>query len=387
MQTRVWLLASASLNAALLAAVVALWRAGGPGPAPDATHHAAPAKSASAPNPQGNTPTGAGAEARAPLALSELRDALHAAGVSPEVIRQVLAAELQRRRWREKRAASWWRGSPYSGDLLMSDPVEQQRRSEELRRLAGEPLAHEAEFRELDLSHLPEEKRAGFLRILRDYVEVSSRYDTDGLRLKADQDREGLLREEMQRDLRKLLTEEEYFEHTLRDMGSKDWTRLRTEAASLELTEQEFRDTARALRDARTLTDEEARQKAEERIFAELRERVGADRIFSARAKRSHDFQQLRHAQVRFGFSDAETESVMAAWKRAAQNAASLRAQKQGSEEKAAAWRALAEATRRDITAALGAEAASACMEQSMDWLRDWQRGADTRRAGLMGPW
>jgi len=76
----------------------------------------------------------------------------------------------------------------------------------------------------------------------------------------------------------------------------------------------------------------------------------------------------------------------VAAWHRASQSAEALRAQTPDEATRASAWRALAAETRKEVVAALGTEAGDAYLEQSMDWLREWANGADTRRAGgVMG--
>jgi hypothetical protein len=44
----------------------------------------------------------------------------------------------------------------------------------------------------------------------------------------------------LQRDLRAILTEKEYFGHSLGDTQSTEWVRLRMEATSLDLTDAEW---------------------------------------------------------------------------------------------------------------------------------------------------
>jgi hypothetical protein len=316
--------------------------------------------------------------------LIGVRDALRAAGVAPDQIEQVLRGTLQKQRYRAKRASSWWKGTPYGGNLQLADPMEMHREQEEIRRLVDESALLANAMSDLDLDYMPEAKRGAVAHILRDYAEVNARHGASGLRFSADMTRENLLRTELQRDLRAVLTEEEYFEYTLRDPQSQEWVRLRMDAASLGLTEQEFRETAQALLAARSLVDTQARTNAVEQIHADLRVLVGADRLFEVRAKNSHEFYQLREAQVRFGFPQAATDRVVEAWHRASQAAEALRAAAPDEATRASAWRALATETRKEVVAALGTEAGDAYLEQSMGWLREWASGADTRMSGGM---
>ncbi|MBW8781302.1 MAG: hypothetical protein JF599_05360 [Verrucomicrobia bacterium] len=316
--------------------------------------------------------------------LIGIRDALRATGVAPEQIEQVLRGALQKQRQRAKRASSWWKGTPYGGDLQFADPMEMHRDQQELRQLVDESALMAGSLGELDLGYIPETKRAAVTRILQDYAEVNAGHTANGLRFSADMAREDLLRAELQRDLRAVLTEKEYFEYTLHDSQSTEWVRLRMDAVSLGLTELEFRETAQALLAARALADPQARSNAVEQIHADLRARVGPDRVFEVRAKNSSEFYQLREAQVRFGFPQAATDRVVETWHRTAQAAEALRAQAADEATRTAAWRALAADTRKEVVAALGPEAGAAYLEQSMSWLREWENGTDTRMSGGM---
>lgn len=377
MQLRSWFVVSLTLNVGLLLALV--WAQRENSAATSSSFARNEAAESMVSQPKGTSHEGA--------SLIGIRDALRAAGVAPDQIEQVLRGALQKQRYRAKRDSSWWKGTPYGGDLRRSDPMEMHQERQELRRLVDDSSLLASDASNLDLDYMPEAKRSAVARILLDYAEVGARNTASGLRVSADKAQEDLLRAELQRDLRAVLTEEEYFEYALRDLQSTEWVRLRMDAASLDLTDVEFRETARALLAARALVDPEARTKAVEQIHADLRARVGADRIFIVRAKNSHEFYQLREAQVRFGFPQAATDRVVAAWHRASQTAETLRAENPPDEAtRTSAWRALAAETRKEIVAALGAEAGDAYLEQaSMEWLRDWERGADTRWAGLMG--
>lgn len=379
MQLRSWFMVSLVLNAGLLCLLGWTWRAAGDAKTGEQTDDRRRAADAVV---EANTPKNQPTP-REPTSLIEMRDALRAAGVAPDQIMQVLSGMLSQQHSRAKRASSWWKGTPFGGNLQFADPMEMHREQAELRRLMDEPALLATARRELDLSYLPEGKREAVARVLSDYAEVKLRHAASGLHFSADQAREELLRAELQRDLRAVLTEAEYLEHTLRDMGSAEWTRLRMDAAAMNLTEQEFRETARALLAARSLVDEGARLKAVEQVHAELRARVGEERIWEASAKNSHEFYQLRSAQVRFGFSQDAADRVVTAWRRAYEAAEGVRAETDGT-KRAAAWRALAADTRKDVVVALGEQASQAYLEQSMHWLNDWERGEDTRWSGFM---
>lgn len=315
--------------------------------------------------------------------LAEMRDVLRGAGVAPEQIAQVLQGMLHRERHRTRQASSWWKGSPYGGDLIFADPMDRYADQQTLRGLMGEIVWETDAAGKLDLDFLPEGKRARVAGIVRDYSEVRRLSRVAGLRVASDQSRDELLRVELQRDLREALSGEEYFEFTLRDTESREWTRLRIDAARFDLTEREFRDTARLLLAARQITDEAARMEAVERIHDELRAQLGPDRVFTARVKNSPEYVQLREAQIRFGFSQAALDRVIETWKQTYEAAEALRADSQsGAEDGRASWRRLATETRSQLLATLGAEAGEAYLAQSMVWLRDWDSGEDTRMGG-----
>lgn len=378
MQLRPWFVVSLTLNVGLLLALIWTQR--------DTSPANTPARASSSSNNKVAAPMASQPEAtsREGTSLISIRDTLRAAGVAPDQIEQVLRGALFKQRYRAKRASSWWKGTPYGGNLQFVDPMETHREEQELRQLVDESSLLASSASDLDLDYMPEAKRAAVTRILLDYAEIGRRNTASGLRLSADRARDDLLRAERQRDLRAVLTKEEYFDYTLRDSQSEEWVRLRMDATSLGLTEAEFRETAQVLLTARSLEDPEARTHAVEKIHADLRTRVGADRIFDVRAKNSHEFYQLREAQVRFGFPQDATDRVVATWHRISQEADALRAAAPDEATRASAWRALAAETRKEVVAALGTEAGDAYLEQSMDWLRDWTRGADTRMSGGM---
>lgn len=367
---------SVALNFGLLTALIWTLRESRPAPSPPPPPFTtAKLTPPSSPRPQGAT--------QDRPSLADMRDILREAGVASDQIQNVLLRTLQSERHQARRASSWWKGTPYGGDLQLADPVEMHADHEEVRRVMNESFLSAKIASERDLHYLPEAKRQAVARILQDYAEVHARYAVSGLRIAADQKREELLRQELQHDLIAVLTKEAYLEHTLRDLHSTEWIRLRMDAASLDLTEQEFREAAQEFLTARALANPEERSLAVEQIHADLRTRVGADRIFMVRARNSHDFSQLRSAQLRFGFPQSTTDRVLANWHRAYVAAEALRAETATDEaSQGTAWRELAAKTRDDLVDALGTEAAEAYLQQSMNWLRDWESGRDTRNSG-----
>jgi hypothetical protein len=380
MNVRFWLIGSVAVNVGLL--VMLAWTRREPG-------QESPQRHVSVASVEAAVPTVLSADQPPPkiVSLAGMRDALRSAGVAPDLIAQVVNGMLQRERYKARRAASWWKGTPYGGDLSRTDPMDMHADQQALRELMDPRFLASEAVKQQDLSYLPEDKRAKVAAILRDYFDVSWQTRVAGLRVSSDQARDELLRAEMQRDLREVLSSEEYLEHTLRDAQSEDWIRLRIDAARFDLTEQEFRDTARSLLVARQIADEKVRIEAVERIHEELRKKVGPDRIFVARAKNTSEYTQLREAQIRFGFPQTATDSVIETWKRTYAAAESMRANGPADRAaKQAAWRELAAKTRKEILDTLGTEAGEAYLTQSMGWLSEWASGEDTRMGGgLMG--
>jgi hypothetical protein len=380
MNVRSWLVISVAVNVGLLAMLV--WTRREPGL--DAPQRPVSIASVEAAAPKVVSTEQAPAKIES---LADMRDALRSAGVAPDLIAQVLQGMIQRERFKARRAASWWKGTPFGGDLMFADPMAMHEDRQALLGLMDEKAMSAEAANQQDLSYLPEEKRGKVAAILRDYLEVNLLNRVAGLRVASDQARDELLRAELERDLRGVLSPEEYLEHTLRDGLSRDWIRLRMDAASMDLTEQEFRDTARLLLTARQLADEKARIEAVEKIHEALRAKVGPDRIFVAQAKNTFEYTQLREAQIRFGFSQTATDSVIETWKRTYAAAEALRAAEPADgAARQAAWRELAAKTRKEMLDTLGAEAGEAYLTQSMGWLSEWASGEDTRMGGgLMG--
>lgn len=380
MNIRSWLVVSVAVNAGLLTLLV--WTRREPGLEAPQRHVIVASVEAAVPKVSGTERTPPKIES-----LAGMRDAMRSAGVAPDLIAQVLQGMIQRERYKARRAASWWKGTPFGGDLMFADPMEMHEDRQALLGLMDEKAMSAEAANQQDLSYLPEDKRDKVAAILRDYLEVKLLNRVAGLRVASDQARDEMLRAEMERDLRGVLSPEEYLEHTLRDGLSRDWIRLRMDAAKFDLTEQEFRDTARSLLVARQIGDEKARIEAVEKIHEALGEKVGPDRIFVARAKNTFEYTQLREAQIRFGFSQTATDSVIETWKRTYAAAEALRAAEPADgAARQAAWRELAAKTRKEMLDTLGAEAGEAYLTQSMGWLSEWASGEDTRMGGgLMG--
>jgi hypothetical protein len=119
------------------------------------------------------------------VSLIGMRGALRAAGVAPNKIERVLRGALQKQRYRAKRASSWWKGTPYGGDLRFADPIEMYQERQELRQLMDESSLLASAASNLDLDFMPEAKRSAVARILLDYAEVGAWNTASGLRVTA----------------------------------------------------------------------------------------------------------------------------------------------------------------------------------------------------------
>lgn len=198
------------------------------------------------------------AENWAELTSGELPDVvarLRAAGVSPRLVRKIVAALVSERFADQHRALldamaarPWWEGQQYEA---YADPaVTAQRRKLNLAtrdlvyRLLGpeEPVSdYDRDWRERRYGSMSSDKLEKFRTINLDYADLMAEVREQGRDIILPEDREKLafLEEEKRKDIEKLLSPEEHFNFELR--SSPTARRLREQLDSFDPTEEEFR--------------------------------------------------------------------------------------------------------------------------------------------------
>ena len=329
--------------------------------------------------------------ANLPLATGDtprnVRDALRAAGISETLVRRFVGEAVwdkYNRNRDQKSQDEWWkdRYGPTHFEVIPNTTVRSIKA--EIEDLVGEDI--EITKQKNRLAFLPEAKRAAMTRIFKDYEEMSLEISADmmNFQMPEDQKRQELLTQERDRDLKALLTPEEFNEVTL--LQSPAGQRSRMIAGQLDLTEAEFREVVKLRREADRLASDNPTptssqsQTNEKRFEAALTRLVGEERMKTQSLKNSRDYEVLQKAQERLGLSQAVVDGVLAQ-RDHVQNATTEILTSSGSAaEKRAALKTLATGVKTEVTQLLGPAATEGYFRQSgMSWLWDIDRGMGVR--------
>lgn len=393
-----FLLLTASLvgNAALLGVVLTASRSSAPVPVAPV---AAPARAAGA---------DAGA-LREALARGDAA-ALAAAGVSPEVARQIVlgrALSVHGQRLRElvakQSGGAWWKArGPGTFTAAGREEWTQATRevSEALAAALGVDVLGVGGREAGQLAFLDAAKRSSLRRILQDYDEMTAKFGASGLQLASDREKLKLLQSERERDIAALLTPAERDEFELRTSATS--ASLRQRLGDAIQSEEDFR-TLYALqkafdekypRDALTgrITPEVAKQRAaaERQLAEDMRAALGDEKYAAIRLASDPELRSLDQLVSRVGLPAEVTTRVAAA--REAYAAESQRIMADAAltpPERRPRLQELAARARTDLGQILGAEVAEAYAPRA-SWVSMLQGGVafttnpkDTPMGGL----
>lgn len=228
------------------------------------------------------------------------------------------------------------------------------------------------------------DKQAAVRTIMRDYADLQSEVYTSmrDFQMPEDQQRLQFLNEEMRKDLRALLGEEDY--NRIAVQWAPAGNRAKMVAAQLDLTEAEFWQVyalRQALDSESSLGETPATSKArEERFDTQLAELFGDERIAASALRASRDYQVLEKARQRLGFSQATFDQVLALRERAAAGSGDVAGATLSTAEKKTALRDLAGSIRSELDTLLGPEIAKAYLQQNgMNWISGLERGQAVR--------
>lgn len=222
--TSLLLLASLSANVALIA-LVAIRPA-----APTAAPQSAPTAAG-----QPRAKPAAGEDALRAALASGSRQELEAAGLSPELARELsLGRTFSRavaRLQAEKSAASderWWRMDTKGPQFREAQLVRQRELNDVLAAVFGPDAGLFVALGSTDKNaFLPPAKREALRRIMQDYDEMMAKFSAGGVQLASDQEKLKLLRAERDRDIAALLTPEERLAFEMRTSSSAAVVRAR----------------------------------------------------------------------------------------------------------------------------------------------------------------
>ena len=329
--------------------------------------------------------------------LPTLATNLRAAGLPDRLVRAIVGAEINERfKAREealkpKRAPdNYWESQDYY-DRQADETLEMRMARLDLRRekdaLRASILGEEPS-KAGDNNPIPPAKRDAARRINEDYdtmiqqVEAESR----GMPLAADREKLAYLRAEKDKELRELLTPEEYEANQLRT--SRIAQSMRWELAAFKPSEDEFvlihnlraadPELSRNADNSYTSEDWQRRRDAEKRLGEALRRELGDERYQDYVRGQNYDYRQLTQLASRFSLSREDVNQIYDQKKTVPEAAlATAKDPKLTREQKESALKELAKKARQNIYAKLGREAGEAYLRNSNgnNWIKSLENG------------
>ncbi len=329
--------------------------------------------------------------------LPTLATNLRTAGLPDRLVRAIVGAEINERfKAREdalkpKRAPdNYWESQDYYGrqadetlELRMAR-IDLRREKDALRAsILGEEPSKAGET-----NPIPPAKRDAARRINEDYdtmiqqVEAESR----GMPLATDREKLAYLRAEKDKELRELLSPEEYEANQLRT--SRIAQSMRWELAAFKPSEDEFvlihnlraadPELSRNADNSYTSEDWQRRRDAEKRLSEALRRELGDERYQDYVRGQNYDYRQLTQLASRFSLSREDMNQIYDQKKTVPETAlATAKDPKLTREQKESALKELAGKARQNIYAKLGQEAGEAYLSSSHgnNWIKSLEQG------------
>lgn len=317
--------------------------------------------------------------------------ALAAAGVTPEVTRELLLGRSLTRAAERIRAARanqpkddrWWRLRNTAGNRELQ--LQQRRElSEALLAAFGEDFGLSANADSAQLAFLPAEKRDALRRITQDYEEMMAKFGAGGVQLPSDRERLKLLRAERDRDIAALLTPEERAAYELRTSPTANAVRARF-GDGLE-TEEDYRkvyalqkafDDAFPLDASGRLSGETLRQRgeAQRQLQDDIRAALGEEKYSALRRATDPDLRTIESLASRLNLPAATTDRVATARESLAAESQRINADASLTpQQRRAQIQELGTRGRQELARTLGPEAAEAYAQRS-PWVGMLQNG------------
>ena len=338
-----------------------------------------------------------------------LRDILRAAGLSDEMVRSLVQMRIWKRYEARYKALQpkpdpgkpWWkddvRQNGWFGNMTKAQrdemrQIQKDQRDEMERVLGPDKNGNNGGWQDPRLSFLAADKRQQLQQIQQDYQELMNdvQQDMQGFALPSDREKLRYLQEQQKADIDALMTPEERQAYDLR--MSQTAQNLRWQMTKFDATEEEYMKIfplQKAFDDKYNTNDPyggsvqrdqqfwQDRQAAENQLKEQMKQVIGDDRYTEYIRSQDGDYQQLQAAARRLDLpADTATrvyslrDDVSAGAKQIADNA------NLSVDQKKQALADLANSTRDQVRATLGAEAADA----------DGARGAENTTRGRAEP-
>ena len=375
--------------------------------------------------PAGSVPRTGSATAFPPEVLAALngdnpevlRDLLRAAGLSDDMVRNIVQMTLWKKYEARFKALNphqnpdpdkpWWKDdrsmqNGWNGGMTKAQRDENRRLQREIRdegiRLFGSD-ANKNPWLEQRFAFLAPEKRQALMDIQQDYQELMSeiQQETQGFRLPSDAEKLRFLQAEQKRDIESLLSPQELRDYELRQSPTAN--QLRWKMTQYDATEQEYVSifplqkafdekyndnrsydpfgnphTEPVERDQNYWKE---RQAAEKKLQDDIRAIIGEERFAESIRRQDQDWQQLEAATRRLALAPdtpqklfALRDPASAAIQQIVENPALT------NDQRKAELATLAAKTRAEVRAALGEEGAQAYFKNNgMAWLKELEKG------------
>ena len=320
--------------------------------------------------------------------------ALEAAGVSPEIARELAIGRTFARMAEKIRAAQarntseqpWWRTRPGLGapGTREQQLVARRELSDALITAFGDDLGLGG-ANQSQLAFLEPAKGDALRRIVQDYDEMMAKFSSGGIQLASDREKLRLLRLERERDIAALLTPDEKLAYEMRTSSSGNSVKYRYgDAIESEAEFQKIFALQKAFDEqysrealAGRISPEvlRARAEAERQLEASIRAAVGEDRFAALRRAADPDLRTLDALASRLNLPSTVTDNVIAS--RETYATASQRIANDTSlspDVRRTQLQALAEQVKSELSSNLGTEAADAYAQRS-PWINMLKNG------------
>jgi len=311
--------------------------------------------------------------------------ALRAAGLSPELARELAAGRAFARLSDKLRAAKsaaptdgkWWRGSANTAASREQQLQLRRELSDALVAAFGDDLGlFSAGNADAQFAFLSPEKRAALRRITQDYDEMIAKFSAGGIQLPSDKERLRLLREERERDIAALLSPDERLAYELRTSATAAAVRARY-GDGLQ-TEDDYRKVyalqiafdekfpADALTGRVSMETMRARSDAQRQLQDDIRTAIGDTNYAALRRATDSDLRNVDSLVSRLNLPANTTDRVAAGRETLAAESQRINADTSVPfPQRRAAITELSNRAKSELTAALGAEAGEAYAQRS----------------------
>jgi len=340
-----------------------------------------------------------------------LRDILRAAGFSDDMVRSLVQMRIWKRYEARYKALQpqpdpnkpWWKDDPrqngWYGNMTKAQREEmrqlQKDQREEMERVLGPDKSNTnwGGWQDPRLSFLTADKRKELQQVQQDYQELINdvQQDMQGFTLPSDREKLRYLQEEQKKDIEALLSPEERQAYDLR--MSQTAQNLRWQMTKFDATEEEYMKIfplQKAFDEKYNTNDPygwnnvqhdqkfwQERQEAEKQLKAQMKDVIGEDRYNDYVRSQDGDYQQLQAAARRLDLPPATATTVYSMRDTVSSSAQQIADNTNlSADQKKQSLVELANNTRDQVRAALGAEAADAYFKNNgMSWLKVLEQG------------